>query len=197
MSSVQLHITGLSYSHSQTEAYALILSEEGKKQRRLPIIIAKNEAQAIAIYLEKLESPRPLTHDLIKVITETLQSEIVEVSIVKLIAGVFYAEIRLVKDSHTFRIDARVSDAVALALRFNAPIYCSEAIMEAASFIMEEEQTQEEETRSQSKSEKSSFSDYSVKQIQMMMNEAVRNENYERAARLKKEIEKRNASLDL
>lgn len=195
MGRVKLHITGLSYSHSQTEAYALILAEEGNSDRRLPIIIGKNEAQAIAIYLEQLESPRPLTHDLIKVITETLQSDIIEVNIVKLMAGIFYAELSLVKDTHTFKIDARVSDAVALALRFDVPIYCKNEIMEAASFMIEEslssKQTDTKPT-AQTAPEPVTFSEYSVKQIEMMMNEAVRDENYERAARLKQELEKRN-----
>lgn len=191
MGRVKLNITGLSYSHSQTEAYALILAEKGNSARRLPIVIGKNEAQAIAIYLEKLESPRPLTHDLLKVITETLQGDIVEVNIIKLIAGIFYAEICLVKDTHVFRIDARVSDAAAIALRFKTPIYCTEEIMQAASFQMEEEQDLEEETE-ESSSEDKPFNDYTVKQIEMMMQEAVREENYERAARLKQELEKRN-----
>ncbi len=192
MSKVKLYISGLSYSHSQTEAYALILSEEKNSNRRLPIIIGKSEAQAIAIYLENLESPRPLTHDLIKIITETLQGDVVEVNIVKLISGIFYAEICLTKDTHIFKIDARVSDAVALALRFDTPIYCDETIMQAASFLLEEDD--EAESDDNENINTSSFGDYTVKQLEMMMNEAVRSENYERAARLKKELENRNQS---
>ncbi|PVX52177.1 hypothetical protein C7377_0480 [Balneicella halophila] len=197
MGRVKLNITGLTYSHSQTEAYALILAEEDS-DRRLPIIIGKSEAQAIAIYLEHLESPRPLTHDLIKVITETLQGEVIEVDITKLVAGVFYAEICLVKDTHVFKIDARVSDAVAVALRFDAPIYCAEEVMQMASFIMEEhaQEMQDGENDEPTSSDTKSFSDYTQKQLEMMMNEAVKEENYERAARLKKEIEKRQESND-
>ncbi len=195
MSKVKLHITGLSYSHSQTEAYALILSEENNPNRRLPIIIGKAEAQVIAIYLEGLESPRPLTHDLLKTIVETLRGDVVEVNIVKLISGVFYAEICLVKDTQTFRIDARVSDAVALALRFDSPIYCEESVMEVASFMLEENEAAEENEGNETPSAtSSSFSDYTEKQLEMMMNEAVRDENYERAARLKKELENRKQS---
>lgn len=196
MSRIKLHIKGLSYSHSQTEAYALILAEEGNTNQRLPIIIGKNEAQAIAIYWEKLESPRPLTHDLIRVITETLQGDIVEINITKLLAGVFYAEICLVKDTHIFRIDARVSDAVALALRFDAPIYCTEDIMQAASFRMEEQGREEEQEPDEIETKNKTFGEYTVKQIEMMMQEAVREENYERAARLKQELENRTQTND-
>lgn len=192
MNRVKLNIAGLTYSHSQTEAYALILAEEGGNNRRLPIIIAKNEAQSIAIYLENKESRRPLTHDLLKTITEILDGDIIEVCIIKLLSGVFYAEISLIKDTHLFKIDSRVSDAVALALHFDVPIYCRNEVMEAASFILEEHyETNEEEDQNPS-TNIDTFSEYTIKQLNMMMNEAVRDEDYERAAYIKNEIEKRN-----
>lgn len=192
MNRVKLNIAGLTYSHSQTEAYALILAEEGGNNRRLPIIIAKNEAQSIAIYLENKESRRPLTHDLLKTITEILDGDIIEVCIIKLLSGVFYAEISLIKDTHLFKIDSRVSDAVALALHFDVPIYCRNEVMEAASFILEEHyETNEEEDQNPS-TNIDTFSEYTIKQLNMMMNEAVRDEDYERAAYIKNEIKKRN-----
>lgn len=191
MKRVKLQITGLSYSQGQTEAYALILTEEGGAKRNLPVVIAKLEAQSIAMFLERVTPPRSMTHDLIKTITETLEGDVVEVTIVKLIAGVFYAQTCLVKDSHTFRIDTRVSDAVALALRFDAPIYCNEDVMEAASFLFEEEQQEDESFAQTPSQESNSPSEYSLKQLEMMMNEAVQKEDYEKAAQLKKEIEER------
>ncbi len=192
MKRVKLQITGLSYSQGQAEAYALILTEEGGAKRNLPVVIGKPEAQAIAMLLEQVESPRPMTHDLIKVITETLGGDVVEVTIVKLVTGIFYAETCLVRDSHTFRIDTRVSDAVALALRFEAPIYCNESVMEAAGFLFEEEQQLEDSSSELSAQESKTFDECSLKQMKMMLNEAVEEEDYEKAAQLKKEIEKRS-----
>lgn len=191
MQKVELKIKGLSYSENQSEAYALLLSEETGKGRELPIIIGKNEAYAIIKFMEGKSPKRLLTHDLMKVITETLQGDVVEVNIIKLVEGIFFAEICLVKDTHIFRIDARVSDAVALSIRFGAPIYAKEEIMQKAAFQPEDFQPDSIEDND-TPVERSSFSDYTEKQIKMMLQEAIREENYERAALLKKEIERRS-----
>ncbi len=161
MNKVLLEISGLSYGHSETEAYALFLTEVQNTNRRLPIVIGKAEAQAIAVCFEELESPRPLTHELLKSVIEILDGELVEVNIIKLISGVFYAEICLMQGVKTHRIDARVSDAVTLAIRYKVPIYCTEEVMQTS------------------------------KQLEMMLNDAVREENYEQASLLKKELDKR------
>lgn len=190
MQKVELKIKGLSYSENQSGAYALLLSEETGKGRELPVIIGKSEAYAIIRFLERKSPERLLTHDLMKVITEALQGDVVEVNIIKLVEGVFFAEICLVKDTHIFRIDARVSDAIALSIRFGAPIYAREEIMQKAAFKPEILQT-DSLADSDTPLEGSSFSDYTEKQIKMMLQEAIREENYERAALLKKEMERR------
>jgi len=123
MSLIKLSIKGISYSQTQTGAYALILSEEFGG-RKLPIIIAKAEAQSIAIALEvNIKPPRPLTHDLFKSFADSFSIIIKEVIIHKLVDGVFYSSLVCVRDNKEVLIDSRTSDAVALAIRFNAPIY--------------------------------------------------------------------------
>lgn len=187
MDRVKLYISGISYSN--TEAYALILAEVGAGKRNLPIIIRKEEALMISYYIEKKGLTRPLTYDLIKQIIEVLEAEVVEVTIVKLRSGIFYADISLLKESGEIqRVDARVSDAVAIALRFEVPIYCNETVMQAASFILEEEDDEEEEKLS---TDESVFKGYSLKQLQALMADAVQNENYELAALLKQELDNR------
>lgn len=188
MRKAELKIKGLSYSESHSEAYLLLLSEKNGAGRELPIIIGKNEAYAI----EKESSTRRLTHDLLKVITETLQGDIVEVNIINLVEGVFFAEICLVKENHIFRIDARVSDAIALGIRFNAPIYAMEEIMRKAAYRPREISFEDTTYSDDDVSEENRFSDYTEKQIKMLLQEAIREENYERAALLKKEIERRS-----
>jgi len=128
MQKIELKIVGLSYSHSQSSAYALILGE-ASGNRRLPIIVGGLEAQAIAIEVEKLKPARPLTHDLFKTFAETFDIEIREVVINKFHEGIFYSILVCDKDGETIEIDSRTSDAVAIALRFDSPIYTYESIM--------------------------------------------------------------------
>ena len=130
----------MSYSQSQSGAYALILGET-KGKRRLPIIIGGFEAQAIAIELEKMKPSRPLTHDLFKSFADTFNIALQEVIINKFIEGVFHAELVCLDGHQEYRIDARTSDAVALALRFHCPIYTNEKIMSAAGIIVEDKKT--------------------------------------------------------
>src|ERR1035437_1217487 len=143
MKKVKLNILGLSYSQTQTGTYALVLSE-AEGTRRIPIIIGAVEAQAIAIQLEGLKPPRPLTHDLFLNVALAFNIEIKEVLIHKLEEGIFYAEIVCEQNKNRIRVDSRTSDAIALALRFECPIYTTEEIIEKAGIIMEFDEGNEE-----------------------------------------------------
>lgn len=200
MQQIRLFVKGLSYSQTQSGAYALVLGEENG-DRRLPIIIGGFEAQSIAIALEKdMNPPRPLTHDLFKNFADTFGIGLKEVLIHKLQDGVFYSILVCERNGETHSLDARTSDAVALAIRFKTPIFTYEEILEKAGVILGEGQNPEstEKTKTpapepKSKSDKASglLSTQSLESLKKQMDEAVRNEDYERAARLRDEIEKR------
>ena len=193
MEKIRLEIIGMSYSQSQSGAYALILGERDGK-RRLPIIIGGFEAQSIAIELEKIKTPRPLTHDLFKTFAESFNIVITEVIINKFLEGVFYAILVCSDGTTELEIDSRTSDAIALGLRFNCPIFTYESIMNAAGILMEEDQ---ENTKSDEpahdipSSEESSFAEYSRDELRQMLNAAVENEEYEKASRIRDELNKR------
>lgn len=191
MDKIKLEIIGMSYSQSQSGAYALILGEtEGK--RRLPIIIGGFEAQAIAIELEKMKPSRPLTHDLFKRFADTFHITLQEVIINKFIEGVFHAELVCLDGDSEYRIDARTSDAVALALRFQCPIYTNEKIMSAAGIIVDEKEEPrpvEEEKPVQEQS--STLEHYSSAELKEMLQKAVENEEYEEASRIRDEMNRR------
>lgn len=217
MKRVRLNITGLSYSQTQTGAYALVLSEvEG--QRRLPIIIGGSEAQSIAIALEKdVLPPRPLTHDLFKSFADTYGIGIIEVVIHTLEDGVFHAHLVCQNGAEEKVLDARTSDAIALAIRFKCPIYTYEFILQKAGIILEEnadkpddslrkaggteKKPKEEKIEEEAKPEdvkaedagsnKSPFSRYSSKTLNNMLDKAVKDEDYERAAKIRDELDKR------
>src|SRR5665647_2165553 len=144
MQKVKLNILGLSVSQSQSGAYALVLAEENG-DRRIPIIIGPIEAQSIAIQLEGLKPPRPLTHDLFKQMATAFDIVISEVIIYKLEEGIFYSELICVKNGKQVIIDSRTSDAVALSLRFGCPIYTTEEILERAGIVIEFENEQNQE----------------------------------------------------
>ncbi len=202
MSLIKLTIKGISYSQTQTGAYALVLSEiDG--QRTLPIIIGAFEAQSIAIALEKeIKPPRPLTHDLFKTFADRYLINIKQVIIHKLVDGVFFSSLISEKDGVEEIIDARTSDAIAIAVRFNAPIYTYENILDKAGIYLkvEEELSLDEpeldtddlmaeiisETSEEAKEEKS------LKELYKELDAAVANENYELAAKLRDEISKRS-----
>jgi uncharacterized protein len=192
MTKVKLNILGLSNSQSQTGAYALILSEE-HGQRRLPIIIGAFEAQSIALQLEGLFPPRPLTHDLFFNFAESFEIKLTEVNIYKLEEGVFYSILVCEQGENKLKVDARTSDAVALALRFKCPIFTSEDILEKAGIYLDDEEVPidqpaegEEEKTSQEK-----WENYSVEELDEMLNEAIDQENYEKASELRDIIEQR------
>lgn len=200
MQKIRLNILGLSVSQTQSGAYALVLAEEDG-DRRIPIIIGPVEAQAIAIQLEGLKPPRPLTHDLFKNLAISFDINISEVIIYKLEEGIFFSELVCETGSHETRIDSRTSDAVALALRFKCPIYTTEDILEKAGIVLDPEsdspvEFKEDDTSSTKGKTESEFSNYTVSELTKMMNEAIINENYERASRIRDEINKRKKSKD-
>lgn len=205
MQNIRLNVLGLSYSQAQTGAYALILADEAD-EKRIPIVIGAAEAQSIAITLEKMTTPRPLTHDLFKSFSEGFGIVVIEVNIYRLEAGIFYAEIVCERKNTKIRIDARTSDAVAIALRFGCPIYTTPEIMTKAGILMSEKEEGRKVEKPEAKPQivqeapsevpkKSSgvFSGYTLTQLKTLMEEAVNNEDYERASQIRDEINKREA----
>ncbi len=199
MNLVQLLINGISYSQTQNGAYALILSEiEG--ERKLPIVIGTNEAQSIAIAIEKeIKPPRPLTHDLFKNFCVRFDIKIKQVIIHKLVDGVFYSSVICERDGIEEIIDSRSSDAIALAIRFEAPIYTYENILEKAGVVLKIEKEIDEksllkEMFSEEKAETTTIDDLkdkSKKELEELLKIAVQNENYESAAKIRDEISNR------
>lgn len=183
---------GMSYSQTQSGAYALLLIEENG-DRRIPIIIGGFEAQAIVIKLENLEPPRPLTHDLFKRFADQFHIAVTEVMIHKLEDGVFFSRLICNDGKHEYAIDSRTSDAVAIALRFGCPIYIAEEILEKAQLTNSPSDTEvtaaaEPESRDETNSKYESYSD---EELYKMIDDAVKTEDYERAASIRDEIEKR------
>ncbi|MEX6627034.1 bifunctional nuclease domain-containing protein [Tenacibaculum salmonis] len=198
MSLIKLNIKGISYSQTQSGAYALVLSET-KGERTLPIIIGAFEAQSIAIALEKeIRPPRPLTHDLFKTFSDRFSIKVIQVIIHKLVDGVFYSSLICERDGLEEIIDARTSDAIALAVRFEAPIFTYENILDKAgvSLKMDEELIIEEDLDSDeiefSLEEDDDDIEISLSELHAQLNEAVANENYELAAQIRDEISKRS-----
>ena len=194
MEKVKLEIVGLSYSQTQSGAYALVLAEVGGK-RRLPIIIGGFEAQAIAIELEKMTPTRPLTHDLFKSFATSFSIEVKEILIYNLLEGIFYAKIICEKDGVTTEIDARTSDAIAIAVRFNAPVYTFENILSSAGILLdgealekEIEMMDEEEEVSEIKPEEAS-----VEELENQLAIAIEEEDYELASKLRDLINKKTS----
>ncbi len=190
MAKVKLKVLGLSYSQTQSGAYALVLAEE-KGERRIPIIIGGFEAQAIAIELEALKPPRPLTHDLMVNFAMAFKIELVEVNIHRLEEGIFYSELLCDNGSTRIKIDARTSDAVALAIRFGCPIYTTEAILDKAGIILPVDDKIRTDKSEKAPKATSKFGQYSVGELQQMLDKAIENENYEEASQLRDEITKR------
>ena len=199
MDLIRLLINGISYSQTQNGAYALILSElDG--ERKLPIVIGTYEAQSIAIAIEKdIKPPRPLTHDLFKSFCERFDIIIKQVIIHKLVDGVFYSSIICDRDGIEEVIDSRTSDAIALATRFDAPIFTYENILEKAGIIIEIEEYDEEDkilfkelfSEETTLANSEDFKDKTVDELQKLLKIAVQNENYETAAKIRDEISNR------
>jgi len=171
-------------------AFALILRELNGN-RRLPIIIGAHEAQAIAIELENLKPPRPLTHDLIKSIIEALGATISEIVITELKEGTFYSKIYLETITGTIEVDSRPSDAIAIAVRMGAPIYVDSSIMSEASFEVEsEEEEKDPVSKTQPKDNEKISKEEMLKKLTEQLEESIKNENYEIAAKIRDEINK-------
>lgn len=192
MKRVKLKVMGISYSQTQSGAYALLMIEENG-ERRIPIIIGGFEAQAIVIKLENLEPPRPLTHDLIKKMADQFNIKVTEVIIYKLEEGVFYSKMVCDNGEKEYSIDSRTSDAVAIALRFECPIYIDNDILEKAQLTNTPSDADlvssgEPGTLNEPNSKYSSLTD---DELYKLIDDAVKTEDYERAASIRDEIEKR------
>jgi uncharacterized protein len=195
LNKVQVEILGLSASPSAGGAYALLLKEV-YGLRRLPIIIGQFEAQSIALEIEGIKPPRPLTHDLLKNVIDNLGGSVAEIVIDELKDNTFFAKIKLEMSSMTNDIDSRPSDAIALAVRTGAPLYVAEEVMKMAAFIPSSEDIDDETSSSaenkeaESKTPVSNFSETRLAQLQDSLREAIEKEDYERAAKLRDEINK-------
>ncbi len=202
MSLVRLNIKGISYSQTQNGAYALILNEVDG-DRKLPIVIGAFEAQSIAIALEKeIRPPRPLTHDLFKNFADRFDIVVKQVIIHKLVDGVFYSSLICERDKIEEIIDARTSDAIALALRFKAPIFTYKNILDKAGIYLKVNPKKESEDQDSilvddmvveeiEASIQESYTDKSLKELHKLLEEAVNNEDYEKAVKIRDEISKR------
>ncbi len=186
---VRLRILGLTYSQTQTGSYALVLAEEGG-DKRIPIMIGAFEAQAIALHLEELNPPRPLTHDLFKSFSTAFGISLKEVMISKLAEGIFYSVLYFFNGDDIVMIDSRTSDAVALALRFKCPIYTSREIMDKAGIFIEEKDEENQEKKKDSPP-LGSLSAFSLEELQELLKDAVEAEDYERASEIQDELSNR------
>lgn len=200
---IKLEILGLSSSQSQTGSFALVLGEtEGN--RRLPIIIGMFEAQAIAIEIEKIIPNRPMTHDLFKSFASTFHFHVDEIVISDLKEGVFFAKIVCTDGLKKTEIDARPSDAIAIGLRFDSPIFTYENILAEAGIVLTDEEEEEEKEKAETKEPKAKvkketssrksedYKNYSVEKLNELLKDAIDKEDYERAAKIRDELSKRN-----
>lgn len=200
MDKVRLNVLGISYSQTQTGAYALVLAEESGN-RRIPIIVGGFEAQAIAIQLEGLKPARPLTHDLFFNFANTFGISLLEINIHKLEEGVFYSQLTCFDGDNTIEIDSRTSDAIALALRFKCPIFTTEDILTKAGIIIDFEQDSEDsdeegaeieiENNEVNEIQIEDLSNLSIEELNKILEEAVKAENYERASKVRDELNRR------
>lgn len=201
MRKIELDIVALSHSVTQSHNYAVVLGEQDGT-RRLPIVIGGFEAQAIAVAMERMTPNRPLTHDLFKNALETFTIDLKEIVINNLLDGIFYARLVCEKNGEIFEIDSRTSDALAMAVRFNCPIYTYEFILDAAGVVLEE--TEEEEgagekapagksarRRRKRPAKGAALSTYSVDDLNKLLEEVLAKEDYEQAAKIRDEINRR------
>lgn len=205
MDKIALEIIGLSYSQTQTGAYALVLGEKDGEKRRLPIIIGGFEAQAIAIELESMTPSRPLTHDLFKSFADEYKIAVKEIVIYNLVEGIFYAKLISERDGEVVEIDTRTSDAIALAVRFKCPIYTHEFILATAGIILDETEEEdskiekeldaiEDELKTTEIPKPLSYDDLTLDELNKRLQDAIDTENYEEASKIKEELDKRNAN---
>lgn len=199
MKKIKLDIVGLSYSQTQSGAYALVLGEVSGR-RRLPIIIGSFEAQAIAIEIEKMTPSRPLTHDLFKSFAQAYHITVQEVIIYNLVDGIFYAKLICSDGKKNVEIDARTSDAIAMAVRFDCPIYTHEFILSTAGIVIEGNDFVYLENIGEAAEEKpaasgaANYASLSEEELKAKLQEALADEAYEKAAKIRDELNKRKAS---
>lgn len=198
MKKIELEIINITHGFTQHNSYAVVLGEV-KGKRRLPIVIGAAEAQAIAVALENLPPIRPLTHDLLKSVMDTFHVFLSEVIITNLLDGVFFSKLICIFNGEEHEIDSRTSDAVALAIRFGCPIYIYDTILDNSGIILMEETEIEKEVESKTTtssanihSEKTDYAVYTNKELEKMMQEALSNEDYEKAAIIRDELNKRS-----
>jgi bifunctional DNase/RNase len=193
---IKLEILGLSPSQSQTGSFALVLGEE-YGNRRLPIIIGMFEAQAIAIEIEKIQPNRPMTHDLFKSFAKAFNYSVTEIIISDLKEGIFFARLQCTDGIRDTVIDARPSDAIAIALRFNVPIYTYESILSEAGITSGSQSDSDEEIEDivqtpKPRSLSDQIKNMSLEELQKVLEESLNNEEYEKAAKIRDEIARRN-----
>ncbi len=194
MKKVPLEISAISHSVTQSQNYAVLLAETNGT-RRLPIVIGGYEAQSIAVAWERLSSGRPLTHDLFKNTLETFNITLKEVIISNLLDGVFYARLICMQDNNVYEIDSRTSDALALAVRFACPISTYEFILDAAGIVLEENDTANTTApREAPRRSTNTLSQLSMDELNRMLDDVIAQEDYEQAARIRDEIQKRHKS---
>ena len=191
MSLIRLTINRISYSKTHNGAYALLLNEKDGK-RKLPIVIGGFEAQSIAVALEsEIRPPRPLTHDLFKNFSDCFEIKIKQVIIHKIVDGVFFSSLICVRDKIEEIIDSRTSDAIALAIRFDSPIFTYENVLEKAGIELKVEELNKSKKTDKKETKKVDYRKLSVVQLEKAISVAVKNEDYELAAHLRDEINKR------
>ncbi len=197
MKKVRLDIVGLSYSQTQSGAYALVLGESAGS-RRLPIIIGGFEAQAIAIELEKMTPTRPLTHDLFKAFSETFSIDVTEILIYNLVEGIFYAKLVCTDGTREVEIDARTSDAIALAVRFNCPIFTYEFILKSAGIVLDDDAMPSLDdsmpVAEETVSSENEYQSKSSEELKNLLQTALDDEQYELASRIRDELNTRKQS---
>ena len=199
MKKIKLEILGMSYSQSQSGAYTLILGESDS-HIKLPITIGGFEAQAIALKLEGITPKRPMTHDLIKTMLDSLKVKLVEVVISQFLEGIFYSKLIVeIEEGRTLAIDSRTSDAVAIAVRTDTPIYTYLDVIDKAGIVLknlsseEEEKQKEENTENENK--KDELSVLPIEELENLMNEAIEAEDFEHASELRDEIKRKKSNL--
>ncbi len=196
MKRIELDIVALSHSMTQSHNYAVVLGEN-RGQRRLPIVIGSFEAQAIAVAMERMTPNRPLTHDLFKSALDTFDIQLKEVVINNLLDGIFYARLVCVRNGDLYEIDSRTSDAIAMAVRFECPIYTYDFILEAAGVVLEDQEDGEGGkigiSSTPANMDDNAIETYSHEALQRRLQEVLEAEDYEMAARIRDEMKRREA----
>ena len=194
---IEIHIAGMIYNQSLGGTYSLVLVEHGGLRRRFSVLIGEAEAQSIALHLNNTKSPRPLSHDLMHNIIRDLNAKLIKVVIYQMTNDIFYSEIHLLQADRTVIIDSRTSDAVAIAVRSNAPIFIKSEILDTVGAIMSEENEENKETPAPKELKLNELNSRNLKNVskqklQKLLDQALEEEKYEIAALIRDELEKRN-----